>query len=54
MGKFDECIKDLETALIKNELDALVLYLMGISYYDYKKYKKCIKTMKKALKSKPF
>ena len=54
MGRYDDCIKDLESALIKNENDTLVLYLMGLAYFAHKKYKKCIKTLKRALKAKPF
>jgi len=54
MGRYDDCIKDLESALVKNENDTLVLYLMGLAYFAHKKYKKCIKTLKRTLKAKPF
>ena len=32
----------------------MVLYQQGIVFFHYKKYKKCIKTMKLALETKPF
>ena len=54
MGRYDDCIKDLESALARNENDTLVLYLMGLAYFAHTKYKKCIKTLKRALKAKPF
>lgn len=31
-----------------------MLYKLGLTYYAHQKYKKCIKTLKAALKNKPF
>lgn len=47
-------MKDLESALVQNERDPLVLYKLGLTLYTSQKYKKCIKTMKVALRNKPF
>ena len=38
--------------MAQNEGDAEVLYKLGLTYYAHKKYKKCIKRMKEALKNK--
>lgn len=44
-----EAIHDLTVALSINDSDPQVLYRLGLSYYSYEKYKKCIKTLKAAL-----
>ena len=31
-----------------------MLYKLGLTYFAFKKYKKCIKTMKRALQNNPF
>lgn len=49
-----EAIHDLTVALAINDSDPQVLYRLGLSYYSYEKYKKCIKTLKAALLNKPF
>jgi tetratricopeptide (TPR) repeat protein len=51
---FTEAIRDLQTALNIDETDPQVLYRLGLSYYAFDKYKKCIKTLKAALMNKPF
>jgi len=45
---------DLNAALKVNECDPQVLYKLGLTYFADKKYKKCIKTLKSALKNNPF
>lgn len=54
MQMYQNAIDDLNTALQHNSSDPQVLYKQGIAYFAFKKYKKCIKTMKLALQSKPF
>ena len=49
---FTESIQDLERALEVDENDPKVLYKLGLSYYAFDKYKRCIKKLKKALKCK--
>ena len=44
----------MDRALNQNQQDPQVLYKLGLTYYADQKYKKCIKTMKLALKNKPF
>jgi tetratricopeptide (TPR) repeat protein len=51
---FTDCIKDLNTALQIDENNSRVLYLLGLAYYAFEKYKKCIKTLKAALQNRPF
>ena len=51
---FTECIKDLTTALQIDENNSRILYLLGLAYYAFEKFKKCIKTLKAALQNKPF
>ena len=50
---YEESAKDLDRALAQNPCDAQVLYKLGLTYYAHEKYKKCIKTLKEALKNKP-
>ncbi|CAI2387655.1 unnamed protein product [Moneuplotes crassus] len=47
---FTASIEDLEAALDIDENDPKVLYKLGLSYYAFGKYKRCIKTLKGALK----
>jgi tetratricopeptide (TPR) repeat protein len=54
MNKYNEAISYLETALEENEDDPQVLYKLGLAFFADKKYKKSIKTLKKALKNKPY
>ena len=54
MGQYENAIADLDTALEANPKDPQVLYKQGLTYYEFKKYKKCIKTFKMALSNKPF
>jgi len=51
---YTESISDLSMALKVNENDPQVLYKLGLSFYAFNKYKKCIKTLKRALINKPF
>ena len=51
---YTEAISDLITALQIDETDPQILYRLGLSYYAFEKYKKCIKTLKAALMNKPF
>lgn len=51
---YTESINDLISALRVNENDPQVLYKLGLSYYAFEKYKKCISTLKNALRNKPF
>jgi tetratricopeptide (TPR) repeat protein len=44
----------MDSALEKNPYDATLLYQLGLTHYAAGKYKKCIKTMKLALRNKPF
>jgi tetratricopeptide (TPR) repeat protein len=50
LKNFTESIQDLERALSIDEHDPKVLYKLGLSYYAYEKFKRCIKTLKRALK----
>lgn len=54
LGQYTESITDLKTALNVDENDPQVLYKLGLSFYAFNKYKKCIKTLKKALLNKPY
>lgn len=54
LQQFTESIDDLLTALKVNENDPQVLYKLGLSYYAFQKFKKCIGTLKKALVNKPY
>lgn len=54
LGQYENSARDLDQALQQNSLDAQVLYKLGLTYYADKKYKKCIKTLKQALKNKPY
>ena len=51
MLSFENCIRDLQSALQINESDAQVLYKQGLAYFAHKKYKKCIQAMKFALRN---
>ena len=51
---FTESIRDLTAALQINEADPQVLYRLGLAFYAFEKYKKCIKTLKAAITSEPF
>lgn len=51
MKHYELAIKDLETALNINPKtpNPKILYRMGLTFYAFIKYKKCIKTLKQAL-----
>jgi len=49
-----ESINDLTTAHELDDTDPQILYRLGLAYYAYEKNKKCIKTLKAALKNKPY
>lgn len=49
MQQYQLAIDDLERALSIKDTDPQVLYKQGIAYFAFKKYKRCIKTMKRAL-----
>jgi len=51
---YPDAIADLEMALNLKEDDPQVLYKLGLTFFAYQRYKKCIKTLKLALKNKPF
>jgi len=51
---YPKAIQDLQTALSRNECDAQVLYKLGLTYFAFGKYKKCVKIMKEAIQNKPF
>ena len=42
------------TALKINDSDPQILYRLGLSYYAFEKFKKCIKTLKGSLLNKPY
>ena len=50
MQQYTESIQDLEKALSIDEHDPKILYKLGLSYYAFEKFKRCIKTLKRALK----
>ena len=52
--EYQLAIDDLDRALTVKETDPQVLYKQGIAYFAFKKYKKCIKTMKRALLARPY
>ena len=52
--EYQLAIEDLDRALTVNAKDPQVLYKQGIAYFAFKKYKRCIKTMKRALQEKPY
>ena len=54
MFQYENCIADLQKALEVNQSDAQVLYKQGLAYFAFKRYKKCIKVMKYALRNSPF
>ena len=54
MGQHQACIDDMSRALEINSRDPQVLYKQGLAYYAFGKYKKCIATMKAALRNKPY
>ena len=54
MGQYENAIADLDSALEQDPKDPQALYKQGLTYFRFEKYKKCIKTMKEALKNKPF
>lgn len=54
MKNYESAIEDLQKALEVNKSDPMVLYKLGLTYYADQKYKKCTKTLKEALKNKPF
>ena len=55
-GNHDMAISDLSQALeIEGEEEnPQLFYKLGLVYYDYGKFRRCIKTLKKAVKSNPF
>ena len=56
MASYDQAIEDLNQALdVEGEQDNPQLYYkLGLVYYAYEKYRRCIKTMKKSIKAKPY
>lgn len=54
IGEYTQSIEDLNSALKVDPSDAKVLYKLGLSFYAFEKYKKCIKTLKKALLNNPY
>ena len=54
MKHYTDAINDLNTALNIDDTDPQILYRLGLSYYAFEKYKRCIKTLKLALQNKPF
>mmetsp|Transcript_12096 Transcript_12096/g.13616 ORF Transcript_12096/g.13616 Transcript_12096/m.13616 type:complete len:221 (+) Transcript_12096:178-840(+) len=50
LEQYTESILDLEGALAVDEHDPKILYKLGLSYYAFEKYKRCIKTLKRSLK----
>ena len=54
MGYFENSIDDLNLALEIKSNCPQILYKLGLTYFAFKKYKKCIKTMKRALEHNPF
>ena len=53
MDEHELAIADLVTASKVNPYDSQILYKQGLTYYAHEKFKKCIKTMKDALKFEP-
>lgn len=49
MMQYQLAIDDLDRALAIDDKNPQVLYKQGIAYFAFKKYKRCIKTMKRAL-----
>lgn len=45
-GLYESSIEDLNLALKQDEDDPQILYKLGLVYFSFKKYKKCVKTMK--------
>lgn len=54
MNDYPQSIEDLTSALDINPRDPQVLYKQGLSYFSFKRYKKCIAMMKQALQNKPY
>lgn len=50
LNKYTESIEDLERALAIKDDNPKILYKLGLSYYAFEKYKRCIKTLKRSLK----
>lgn len=53
MGEFEAAICDLREALAQDDCDPGVLYRLGLTYFAFKKYKKCVQTLKRALENAP-
>ena len=51
--KYEEATEDLDEALKHDERDSKVHYQQGLTWYAFGKYKKCIKSLKKALAYQP-
>ena len=54
MLRYDDAIADLQHGLQQDQHDPQILYKLGLVYFAYKKYKKCVKTMKLALNNHPY
>ena len=53
MMEYDKSAKDLDEALKINDKNSKVHYQQGLTWYAFAKYKKCIKSLKKALAYQP-
>ncbi len=54
LKNYKEAIQDLDSALLISPKDPQLFYKLGLAYYRQPNYKRCIKTLKKALKNNPF
>ena len=56
MKQYHDAIDDLQTALEINpeEDNPQVLYKLGLTYYAFGKYRRCVKTLKRALQAGPY
>lgn len=53
-AKPDKAVVDLELANSMCKTDPQVLYELGLTYFADEKYKKCLKTLKEALRHNPY
>lgn len=54
LESYEEAIADLDLALSISPKDPQILYKLGLAYYKLPNYKRCIKTLKRALKNNPY